>query len=163
MAEKKERINETEKGPQAPGQGGRMTEASPNPHNEAQTSNRPVTTDHRRVVGKENVAQTPSTIEGGLNPSVTGAVEGGSSDHDRAFNEVNPQASVIRKEHFDTEVEPELNLTAQAEQPGAVDHDSMFNEVDPQAGLARNEHVDTADDAERAREPRKRVLGKEIA
>lgn len=163
MADKKDRINETEKDPQAPGQGGRMTEASPNPHNEAQTGNRPVTTDHPQPVGERNVAQTPTTVRGQVNPSVTGAVEGGSIDHDRAFNEVGPQTSVIRKEHVDTDVEPPLNLTTQAEQPGAVDHDSMFNEVDPQAGLARNEHVDTADDAERAREPRKRVPGKKIA
>lgn len=163
MADKKDRINETEQGPQAPGQGGRMTEASPDPHNEAQTGERPVTTDRRKVVREQNVAQTPSTVGGQVNPSVTGAVEGGSIDHDRAFNEVTPQASVIRKEHVDIDVEPALNLTAQAEQPGAVDHDSMFNEVDPQAGLAQNEHVDTADDAERARETRKRVPGKKTA
>ncbi len=164
MADNKDRIKETERKAHAPAPSGQMTEASPDPHSETATTDKSITTDHRGIVGKENVAQTPSTVEGQLNPSVTGAVEGGTTDHDSIFNEVAPQTGLSRKEHVEAAVEASPKFpAAEAEGPGAVDHDSMFNEVDPQTSLARDERVDTADDEERSRESRKRVPGKKTA
>lgn len=69
-----------------------MTEASPNPHNEAAVVEMPVRTDQRDLTGGENVAQTPSTREGRLDPSVGEGVTGGVADTDSMFNQADPQA-----------------------------------------------------------------------
>jgi hypothetical protein len=96
MATKKEAeaVSRTEDQPQAPGQGGRMTEASPNPHNETDVTDAPVTTDHREATDGENVGQTPSTREGRIHPSVGESVGGGVADTDSMFNEADPQAEI---------------------------------------------------------------------
>lgn len=71
-----------------------MSEASPNPHNEAKIIEIPVRTDHSDQTGSENVAQTPSTREGRLDPSVGEGVAGGVADSDSMFNEADPQAQM---------------------------------------------------------------------
>lgn len=75
-----------------------MTEASPNPHNEADVAETPVETDHRHLTRRENVAQTPSTREGRLDPSVAEGVAGGSLDHDSMFNQADPQGDPGRED-----------------------------------------------------------------
>ena len=86
-------VNEAENQSQAPGQGGRMAEASPNPHNEHTITELPVRTDQSDDTAGENVAQTPSTRDGRLHPSVTEGVAGGVADHDSMFNQADPQAT----------------------------------------------------------------------
>jgi hypothetical protein len=87
-------VNRTETQPQAPGQGGRMTEASPNPHNEQTIADSPVSTDQRDGTESQNVGGSPSTREGRLHPSVGESV-GGVADTDSMFNEADPQAREI--------------------------------------------------------------------
>lgn len=88
-------VNRTENQPQAPGQGGRMTEASPNPHNEQTVADSPVSTDQRDGTESQNVGGSPSTREGRLHPSVGESVGGGVADTDSMFNEADPQATEI--------------------------------------------------------------------
>lgn len=91
----KPNTNQSEDRPQSPGQGGHMTEISPNPHNEAEVNDRPVNTDQASETKGENVAQTPSTREGRMQPSVAEATEGGVADHDSMFNNADPQTREI--------------------------------------------------------------------
>ncbi len=91
MAERDNKINRPEEQPQAPGQGGRMTEASPNPHNEATLDDSPVKTDHSDRTRNANVAQTTSTPDGNLIPSVGEALAGAQADTDSMFNNADPQ------------------------------------------------------------------------
>ncbi|HEX2329388.1 MAG TPA: hypothetical protein VHN74_11755 [Candidatus Angelobacter sp.] len=102
MAERKENLNRTEEQPQAPGQGGRMTEASPNPHNEAVPDNSPVEANHSQRTGDANVAQTTSTPEGNLVPSVGEAVAGAQADTDSMFNNADPQTEDVRRSEKET-------------------------------------------------------------
>ncbi len=88
-------VNEAEDQSQAPGQGSGMTEASPNPHDEHNVVELPVRTDQSDETDGQNVAQTPSTREGRLHPSVAEGVAGGVADNDSMFNEADPQANEI--------------------------------------------------------------------
>jgi hypothetical protein len=88
-------VNRTEKQPQAPGQGGRMTEASPNPHSEQNVAEMPVRTDQRDSTASRNVATNPSTREGRIHPSVGESVGGGVADTDSMFNNADPQSAEI--------------------------------------------------------------------
>lgn len=81
-----------------PAQQQQMTEASPNPHNEADVAESPVETDHSHLTRRENVAQTPSTREGRLDPSVAEGVAGGSIDHDSMFNQADRQVQPGRED-----------------------------------------------------------------
>jgi|SRR6185312_4229873 len=90
MADEKNRNN--------PGGEQQMNEASPNPHNEAHVAETPVETDHSNLTRQENVAQTPSTREGRLDPSVAEGVAGGSIDHDSMFNQADRQGHPDREE-----------------------------------------------------------------
>ena len=90
------KVNRTEEQPQNPGQGGRMTEVSPNPHNEAALADSPVDTDQSRDTAGRNVAQTTSTQDGQLIPSVGEAVAGAEGDTDSMFNNADPQTPDAR-------------------------------------------------------------------
>jgi hypothetical protein len=96
MATKKEveAVSRPEDQPQAPGQGGRMTEASPNPHNESHVTEAPVKTDQRDETEAENIGQNPSTRDGRIHPSVGESVGGGVADTDSMFNQADPQAEI---------------------------------------------------------------------
>jgi hypothetical protein len=72
-----------------------QAEASPNPHNENNVIEMPVRTDQSQEAGGENVAQTPSTREGVLHPSVGEGVGGGVADTDSMLNEADPQTEEI--------------------------------------------------------------------
>jgi hypothetical protein len=96
MADRKENPNRTEDKPQAPGQGGRMTESSPNPHNEASPQSSPVDPSHAGQTGQTNVAQSTSTAGGNLAPSVGEAVAGAEADTDSMFNNADPQTEDAR-------------------------------------------------------------------
>ena len=95
MAKRQTKVNQTEDQPQAPGQGGHMTEVSPNPHNEMTLTEMPVRTDQAQETGEQNVAQTPNTRDGSLDPSVAEGTEGGVADHDSMFNNADSQAQAI--------------------------------------------------------------------
>lgn len=89
-----EAVSRPEDQPQAPGQGGRMTEASPNPHNESKLTEAPVKTNQRDETEAENVGHSPSTRDGCIHPSVGESVGGGVADTDSMFNEADPQAEI---------------------------------------------------------------------
>jgi hypothetical protein len=95
MAKQKPNVNRTEDQPLAPGQGGHMSESSPNPHKEATVTEMPVRTDQSSETGGRNAAQTPSTRDGRLQPSVAEASEGGVADHDSMFNNADPQSRAL--------------------------------------------------------------------
>jgi hypothetical protein len=94
MAKHQPKVNRSEDQSQA-GQSGHMTESSPNPHSEMTVAEMPVRTDQAQETGKQNVAQTPSTQDGVLHPSVAEGTEGGVADHDSMFNNADPQARAI--------------------------------------------------------------------
>jgi hypothetical protein len=50
--------------------GKQMTESSPNPHGEGKVLQMPVRTDQKRETRGQNIAKTPNTVGGELNPSV---------------------------------------------------------------------------------------------
>jgi hypothetical protein len=56
------------KSPQSTGK--HPSESSPNPHGENKVIEMPIRTDQKRETGGQNIAKTPSTIGGRLNPSV---------------------------------------------------------------------------------------------
>lgn len=91
MADHKRDVTKRESPQQEQGQ----AEASPNPHNENNVIEMPVRTDQREEAGRENVAQTPSTREGVLHPSVGEGVGGGVADTDSMFNNADPQTGEI--------------------------------------------------------------------
>lgn len=91
----KPNVNQSEDRPQSPGQGGKMTEISPNPHNEAEVTDGAVSTDQASETQGQNVAQSPSTREGRIQPSVAEATEGGVADHDSMFNNADPQTREV--------------------------------------------------------------------
>lgn len=91
MADHKRDVTKREFPQQKHGQ----AEASPNPHNESNVIEMPVKTDQRPETSGENVAQTPSTREGVLHPSVGEGVGGGVADTDSMFNEADPQTEEI--------------------------------------------------------------------
>lgn len=70
-----------------------MAEESPNPHNEANVIEMPISTDQSEHTGGQNVAQTLNTRDGRLHPSVGESVGGGVADTDSMFNEADPQAA----------------------------------------------------------------------
>src|SRR6185312_3943531 len=72
-----------------------QAEASPNPHDESKVIEMPVRTDQHQETAGENVAKTPSTREGRLQPSVGEGVGGGVADTDSMFNEADPQTGEI--------------------------------------------------------------------
>jgi len=88
-------VSKPEDQPQAPGQGGRMTESSPNPHNETHVADVPVTTDQRNETGGQNIGGTPSTREGRIHPSVAESGGGGVAGTDSLFNDADPQTAEI--------------------------------------------------------------------
>jgi hypothetical protein len=95
MAGRKPSVKQSEKNPQAPRSRVQMTESSPNPHNEADVQEVPVRTDRPDDAAEQNVAQTASTRDGRLHPSVAEATEGGVADHDSMFNNADPQAREV--------------------------------------------------------------------
>lgn len=76
-------------------QGGQLNEASPNPQGQAHVSEMPVRTDHSDATGGENVAQSTSTKDGALNPSVADHVSGNVRESDSMFNNADPQTAAI--------------------------------------------------------------------
>lgn len=78
-------------------------EASPNPQGQADISEMPIRTDHSEATGGENVAQSTSTKDGILNPSVADHVSGNVRENDSMFNNADPQTAAIldreKKEH----------------------------------------------------------------
>lgn len=68
-----------------------LAESSPNPHNERRPASDVLRTDHSEDTGARNIAQTPSTTEGRLHPSVAEGVEGAAFDDDSMFNNADPQ------------------------------------------------------------------------
>src|SRR5438132_10160672 len=91
MAERKPDLNRKEEEPKTQGQGGRMTESSPNPHGQAKVIQMP-NPDQRQTM-KRNAAQTTSTTGNRMNPSVTGPLEEGHEglSDDSMFNSADPQ------------------------------------------------------------------------
>ncbi|HKW77176.1 MAG TPA: hypothetical protein VJN64_16705 [Terriglobales bacterium] len=68
-----------------------LAESTPNPHSEQRAGDDVVETDHSRATGVRNVARTPSTTEGRMQPSVAEGVEGAAFDDDSMFNNADPQ------------------------------------------------------------------------
>jgi hypothetical protein len=68
-----------------------VAESSPNPHTEQHMADDVVETDQSVTTGAQNIAQTPSTSEGRLHPSVAEGVEGAAFDDDSMFNSADPQ------------------------------------------------------------------------
>ena len=93
MANRKPNPNRKEEEPNAQGQGGRMTESSPNPHGQAKVIQMP--NPEQRQQAKKNVAQSSSTAGEVMNPSVTGPLEEGHEglDDDSMFNSADPQVT----------------------------------------------------------------------
>jgi hypothetical protein len=56
--------------PQSRSTGKHPSESSPNPHGENKVIEMPIRTDQKRETKGQNVARTPSTVGGQLNPSV---------------------------------------------------------------------------------------------
>ena len=61
---------------QSQDQGGQLNEVSPNPQGQNEVSEAPVRISHTEAAGGENVAQSTSTQDGTLNPSVADHVSG---------------------------------------------------------------------------------------
>ena len=76
-------------------QGGQLNEASPNPQGQTHIAETPVRTDHSDATGGGNVAQSTSTIDGALNPSVADHVSGHVRENDSMFNNADPQTAAI--------------------------------------------------------------------
>ena len=81
---------------QSQDQGGQINEASPNPQGQSHIAETPVRTDHSDATGGENVAQSTSTRDGALNPSVADHVSGHVRENDSMFNNADPQTARIR-------------------------------------------------------------------
>ena len=80
-------------------QGGQLNEASPNPQGQTHVAETPVRTDHSNATGGDNIAQSTSTREGVLNPSVADHVSGHVRENDSMFNNADPQtAAILEKE-----------------------------------------------------------------
>jgi hypothetical protein len=80
---------------QSQDQGGQLNEVSPNPQGQNEVSEAPVRTDHIKATGGENVAQSASTNDGTLNPSVADHVSGNVRENDSMFNNADPQTADI--------------------------------------------------------------------
>jgi hypothetical protein len=80
---------------QSQDQGGQLNEVSPNPQGQNEVSDVPVRTNHREAAGGENVAQSTSTKDGTLNPSVADHVSGNVRPNDSMFNNADPQTAAI--------------------------------------------------------------------
>jgi hypothetical protein len=80
---------------QSQDQGGQLNEASPNPQGQTHVAATPVHTDHGDTTGGENVAQSTSTKDGVLNPSVADHVSGNIRENDSMFNNADPQTAAI--------------------------------------------------------------------
>jgi len=93
MANRKPNPNRKEEEPNVQGQGGRMTESSPNPHGQAKVIQMP-NPEQRQQTGR-NIPQSTSTAENRMNPSVTGPLEEGHEgfDDDSMFNSADPQVT----------------------------------------------------------------------
>src|SRR5947209_3370684 len=93
MENRKPNMNRKEEEPNVQGQGGRMTESSPNPHGQSKVIEMPHPS--QRQQNRKNVAQTTSTAEDLMNPSVTGPLEEGHEglDDDSMFNSADPQVT----------------------------------------------------------------------
>lgn len=76
-------------------QGGQLNESSPNPHGQAHVAEIPIRTDHSRATEGDNVAQSTSTKDGTLNPSVADHVSGNVRENDSMFNNADPQTAAI--------------------------------------------------------------------
>jgi hypothetical protein len=80
---------------QSQDQGGQLNEASPNPQGQTHMAQTPVRTDHSDATGGDNVAQSTSTRDGALNPSVADHVSGHVRQNDSMFNNADPQTAAI--------------------------------------------------------------------
>jgi hypothetical protein len=80
---------------QSQDQGGQLNEVSPNPQGQSEVSESPVRTNHSEAAGGENVAQSTSTKDGRLNPSVADHVSGNVRENDSMFNNADPQTADI--------------------------------------------------------------------
>jgi len=78
-------------------QGGQLREPTPNPQGQNEVAEMPVRTDHSEATGGENVAQSTSTKDGTLNPSVADHVSGKVRENDSMFNDADPQTAAIRE------------------------------------------------------------------
>lgn len=93
MANRKPNPSRKEEEPNVQGQGGRMTESSPNPHGQAKVIQMP--NPEQRQQNRRNIPQSTSTTENVMNPSVTDPVEEGHEglDDDSMFNSADPQVT----------------------------------------------------------------------
>ena len=80
---------------QSQDQGGHLNEASPNPQGQTHIAETPVRTDHSDATGGDNVAQSTSTRDGALSPSVADHVSGNVRENDSMFNNADPQTARI--------------------------------------------------------------------
>ena len=80
---------------QSQDQGGQLSEASPNPQGQSHVSEMPIRTDHSDSTGGDNIAQSTSTKDGTLNPSVADHVSGNVRESDSMFNNADPQTAAI--------------------------------------------------------------------
>ena len=80
---------------QSQDQGGQLNEASPNPQGQTHIAETPVRTDHSDATGGDNVAQSTSTRDGVLSPSVADHVSGNVRENDSMFNNADPQTAAI--------------------------------------------------------------------
>jgi len=96
MANQNKNVEKAEQ--QSQDQGGQLREPTPNPQGQTEMSETPVRTDHSHATGGENVAQSTSTRDGALNPSVAEHVSGKVRENDSMFNNADPQTAAIRSE-----------------------------------------------------------------
>ena len=103
---------------QSQDQGGQLNEASPNPQGQNEVSETPVRTDHSEAAGGENVAQSTSTRDGVLNPSVADHVSGNVRENDSMFNNADPQtAEFLNKKKKERDEAAEQGTRAEAQGP----------------------------------------------
>jgi hypothetical protein len=76
-------------------QGGQLNEASPNPEGQTTVTEMPLRTDQSKATKGQNVAQSTSTRDGTLNPSVADHVSGRVRENTSMFNNADPQTAAI--------------------------------------------------------------------
>jgi hypothetical protein len=96
MANPNKNVEKTEQGTND--QGGQLGEPTPNPQGQNEVAEMPVRTDHSEATGGFNVAQSTSTKDGTLNPSVADHVSGKVRENDSMFNDADPQTAAILEE-----------------------------------------------------------------
>ena len=100
-------------------QGGQLREPTPNPQGQTEVAEVPVRTDHSEATGGENVAQSTSTRDGALNPSVADHVSGNVRENDSMFNDADRQTpEILELEAEARKSERRESATNAAKKPG---------------------------------------------